>query len=292
MDLKKDLKKILIKGLTQFGVNPNKSSNIKELLRQHFNLQAKMIRQRPRKIHKSKTFEKKEQSLDKKFKAALDGICEKLETGRNVNAHLSKNSTKLLYNDLLLNEWGIHHLHISNTKKKSTNKSYDRSKWLFFAIIKLNDVYLIDIYLHQTPNVWAKSDLLKQIKINWPEILEPFKLNGVLGSSHTCDDKDRIRLREVCCNTFIEIDDEVFAPPGGGISTAGTNINHTEDTINLLLKLKKYEQLLTEEDATIKAHLKKQGIDIKGDIDFELFVDDKGGLLVREKTSKATINFN
>ncbi|OGU60968.1 MAG: hypothetical protein A2X64_02890 [Ignavibacteria bacterium GWF2_33_9] len=291
MNLKEDLKNILIHELTQLGENVSKSSNIKELVRLHINLLTKLIHPQPRKIHKSKIFLTKEQILHEPFKKALQDICYKLEIGIDVNGHLSKQSTNPSYNDLLLNDWAIHHLHISNKKKNTNQLFYDRSDWLFFVLLKPKDIYLLDIYRHGDQFVFSKQDLLKQIKHNWPEILKPFEATGFEGVTKTFNDEDISRLRKVGINVVNVIDDIAIFPIGGGLSTAGTNINHTMEVNRMLLILENIEQQLHEKKSFVEKELKKYKVNKKDDIDFELYVNDQGGFAIREKKTKININF-
>ena len=104
----------------------------------------------------------------------------------------------LNYTDPLLTDWAMHHLHISNTKKKPTNPFYDPSDWLLFAHVKPNDIYLVDIHPHTKTgiDVFARKDLLKVLYRNWPEIMEPFELKGTPVGSKDLTNKEISTIRE------------------------------------------------------------------------------------------------
>ena len=50
---------------------------------------------------------------------AYESIKRKLTLGLTINPHLSLSTTKYIYNDLLLNSWNIHHLHLSEEPFKN-----------------------------------------------------------------------------------------------------------------------------------------------------------------------------
>ena len=72
------------------------------------------------------------------------------------------------YNDDLLNDWGIHHLHLGTEYNK--RGKIKRSKNLLFCIINSKSVYFINIQEHKAN--WANKELLEIVYDNWSELLD------------------------------------------------------------------------------------------------------------------------
>ena len=62
--------------------------------------------------------------------------------------------------DLLIADWGIHHLHLS------PERDGRRTGDLLFAVFRPDDAYLLQILPHGN---WAELSLLETIVRNWPD---------------------------------------------------------------------------------------------------------------------------
>ncbi len=97
----------------------------------------------------------------------LARLVRKFEVGENVNPHLSKaikNAGDRNYHDALLNDWGIHHLHLG----VETGSFIARTGPLLFAMVRDEAVYMIAVKKH---GAWADRDLVEVVHQNWPELL-------------------------------------------------------------------------------------------------------------------------
>jgi hypothetical protein len=118
---------------------------------------------RPRTVHIS-------QELQAKSRPEVLVLADKIEKGANLNPHLSERietvfmatpeDPGLRYRedlDLLLNEWAIHHLHISTILQ--TNGFVKRGREVLFAAFRHDDAYLIDFLDHSASKMkaWFKS---------------------------------------------------------------------------------------------------------------------------------------
>ena len=70
---------------------------------------------------------------------------------------------------------------------------------------------------------YADPELLKIIADNWPKILEPFELKGILpGNEMTTSEINHCRKLGV--NTVFQMNGKVYMEPGLGITAAGTSL--------------------------------------------------------------------
>ncbi|PFD01864.1 hypothetical protein CN995_10145 [Bacillus cereus] len=271
MDLLEDLNNILRTEFEKLGY-PTPKKDTHDLLTAFFNLQDKTVRVKRRKVHISKELGAKE--IEKPYNDYLKQIRNKFKNGKDINPHLSKFSMRPYKEDLLLYDWGIHHLHLNN---KLDDKGFImRSDYLLFFVLKEDDVYFIDVTKHKLEDrtEFSQQHLLRIVKRNWPHLLEPFKMSGVSGLSEKSDDKAHSSMRNSGITTPVEIDGEVFCLMGGGISTAKTNIAHTKKADDISRSLKGFENDLKigqKECKEITSEFKIPPIET----DFKLVLEDK-----------------
>ena len=126
--------------------------------------------------------------------------------------------------DLLWADWGIHHFHLTDDAIASGEYFAERSNCLLFALVFKDAVCCIDVRHHPKGSGFADDELLAIAVRNWPAIFESYKLKDVLGLAqsepHTKEDIHALRGGGV--STLYEIDGAVYAPLGGGITTAST----------------------------------------------------------------------
>ena len=149
--------------------------------------------------------------------AEIIDIADKLSHGEDVNSLLSNRVRKLnqsKFADLLLAEWGIHHLHFEE----------NRSDELLFIYFNGNDSYLIDILKHEKADgavvTWTNTDLIQVMHDNWPNVLRPyiFKTNS---QSPVLTTEQRRTLRNKAATTTVIVNDGTeYMPMGGGYSAS------------------------------------------------------------------------
>ncbi|OCS82248.1 hypothetical protein [Caryophanon tenue] len=224
MNLIADLEKILISKFINLGFK-HPVSNIHDLLRAFFNLTDKSISIQKRKVYLST--ELKNKQLPKPYGHYLKQVIQKFKEGQNLIPHLSIKAVKPHQKDLLLYDWGIHHLHLGDTL--NPNGFIKRSDYILFFVLKENEVYLIDVTKHKLEDrtEFSQQQLLQILKNNWPFLLTPFQLKNITNLSKKFTDKELSIIRKNGGMALVEIDNIIFRSMGGGISTAKTNLDHT-----------------------------------------------------------------
>ena len=193
-------------------------SNMKksELPYKYFNMLNKKLVQIPRQVLISK--ELYQSPYYNKYKKVINYLKSLIEKGEDISAYLSKKIDSIDYNDGLLNDWGIHHLHLS-TEKESNSKFNKRTGELLFVRFQNTKAYFINIYKH---NNWAKKEVIQIVHRNCEEDFRTFRLEGVLSLHSRIEDRNYQKLRNKNINVPIEVEEGVvYMGFGFGITTSG-----------------------------------------------------------------------
>ncbi len=131
-----------------------------ELLAIYGNWRRRQVDPVPRFVHQSAALKASRYHYDPTYKFEIAKLVNKLQVGGDVGPHLSERvrdaykapnpaKPKKLSDrrdiDMLLNDWGVHHLHLSSAPgKKGFNA---RTKMVLMAVILRNDAYLSKLRL-------------------------------------------------------------------------------------------------------------------------------------------------
>lgn len=119
--------------------------------------------------------------------------------------------------DLMLADWGIHHLHLATAIP--SDGFVERGEDLLFAAFLPDDAYLIGIYGHLTD--WARKEVLEILVRNWPASGLVFE-TGAIGLTNEHSDEDRRILRNHGISSpMIVLDGKVWASAALGHSADG-----------------------------------------------------------------------
>jgi hypothetical protein len=200
-----------------------------------YNLQKRKVTDSPRKIFFSKEF-----NCPQNYKNALDSIVDKIKRGDNITPYLSTKIRYLDYADLMLNAWGVHHLHLGMNILPSG--FIERTGDLLFIYFSHNEAFFINIFNHDD---FTNQSILQIIHYNWPKLIEQYKLHDVKDISFKPSDSELKSLRKSHINTMAKMDDgTIYSPIGLGYATNGTAISITMDLINTKKMFKKVEKAI------------------------------------------------
>jgi hypothetical protein len=271
-----------------------------ELLALYHNWRRRRIAAQPRQVMRSNEFVRNPVARERSD--TIEQIVRDIEYGSDLTKYLSrrvrfgfalprKSDKKDLYNlqylDLLLNEWEIHHLHISTTLEADGFVEWGYP--LLFAIFRPSRAYLIEVKTHDD---FADDTLVRIAIENWPTdelFLELMGIGGVRnGSPHS--NEDRKKMRSAGVSSFIQIGDRVFVPPGG-ISTAGTSSLASLWSMSVMRTLKQFEEDVQKDPSQIVALIRQHGgkPDENPTFKFSLFAEGFG---VVEATSGMPIGLS
>jgi hypothetical protein len=212
---------------------------LRDLLTTFFNSQGRLIPARARDCHVSA-----EMRASPKFtehSEALKTSIDMIETGTDLTLRLSKKATiahipgadrKLPGGrgdrDLLLAEWGVHHLHLAPQHAND----------LIFAMVTRTDAYLIGVYDHRS---WGLTEVLKIVVRNWPKA-------GLMLETHAVrlvperTDEERLLLRKAGINTSgVVVDGKVWMPSAIGIAADGSSSRAGMRAMDFVWRLQQWE---------------------------------------------------
>lgn len=263
-------------------------SEVSKRLQKLFNLKFKMISQKTRNVHYSS--ELRDKTLKEPYASALKEIEDKFKNKGDLNPYLSRHAFDPEFQDGLLNDWALHHLHLSVTKDKKTKYLYSRSGCLLFVAVGPNDVYFLDIRPHNesyrsNPEypLWVRNEFLEIIDTNWSFLLEKYKING-FSPAKTLSKEEILEFRENNYYTFVQIGTNVYTPFGGGLTYAGIGGRQIRNRNGLLNDIGKHQRNLSNNPDKIKDLMKKNGFEPSDDLDFKL-IDSSNGLACLEQNT-------
>lgn len=261
-----------------YGHKKNKNKAIKKLntdklLELYIYLQKRMITPIKRNVILSNELIYKitHKEINNDLINAINIIKMEFENGIDVNPRLSKSLEQISFNDKLLNDWNIYHLHLSNHKNNKEYYFYDRTSQLLFIYLTNSTAYFLDICDEHknNPVIFSQQKLLKIIDDNWHDLLSKYRLSEIV-SVDVKDDLNRAIARNKNTFYFETINGKVYLPPGGGLTSAGTSqrcLKITDDIINeiktiLYYYLKKYQSSNSINDLSFKIKLEKDKINV------------------------------
>ncbi|HSH65583.1 MAG TPA: hypothetical protein VLB84_07255 [Bacteroidia bacterium] len=237
---KEEVIKLVKEHFKSLGILYNENLDAYNCLIDFMNLQAKLIKPSPRIVLKSKELENRKISFEER--KALNAIKIKIENGENITFHMSKKVLNPSHNDLLFNDWLIHHLHLSNTRTQQNQKFYDRTKNVLFATFIKTHAFFIDIIAHGKngePHVFAKKELLEIIYRNWPKLLENYEYKGFKLLHNPTNEEIEMSRRAGLMFGMTEISGKTFFNPGRGMATSGHNVHTVRRATEVMRHLHK-----------------------------------------------------
>ncbi len=236
-----------------------------EVVHIYLNLQKRLVEPKPRQVHRSREFQ-----CPAELQQGLSFVEAAIQRGDDLTPHLSKLIKRVDYDDPLLNHWGIHHLHLGT--HIDPDQFVERTGPLLFAMFNSECAFLINVYSH---GAWAMQDMVRILHDNWPAIIEPYRLNNVIGLANPVSDQDVKVLRKKNVNTLVEIAPNiVYAPIGGGAASSGISVNVVRQSDLIKDQLDKMERAVAENIEEIAKKAREKGINLPEKPRFELKEQD------------------
>lgn len=206
---------------------------------QYFSVMHRVISPAPRRVYWSKEMMEKQKKgeLTANQVTAINIISSSSFAGASLVRFMS---TKVEYSDSedeLYNEWKICHLHLDPNLSEKFYHQTDlvhftgRTGPILFAYFDQDGLYLLDILPHGKahPLVWSNRELVEILHRNWPSIIARYKMRSARLAE---DPKDFVATTEQIAAArkkgvsvvMVMQDGTTYCPFGGGMSTAGGNI--------------------------------------------------------------------
>ena len=293
MDFEQDLRDQIMAELPHkpADIPALRSLHISELLIAYLNWRYRFIPKMPYRVHTSTVLNAKLPIQDSGQNAALKSIRTALAQGDDVTPHLSrgvKNGVVLTPPpkrprkdmDLLVNHWGVHHLHLSTVIE--ADGFVTRTGPLLFVAIRKSDAYLLDIVDHGKghPDAWTQQHILELMAAEWPNS----DLVLCMGSAATTTPTLSLQaLRKMHLNASFDYNGKRYMPYVG-LTGSGVATLTTMRSIKLRRDLEEAEKQLAAKQGLIWEALIKGAPDLPSDAEFHFRILDPGHGVFEVKT--------
>ena len=278
MNFINDLRKIAKQILDHYGVDSSSAETDRDFIQMWMTLDLKLIPQQNYQVCRSKALTFK--SLSQDISDGIDSVQEKLRQGVDVTPHMSKGILDGSFTDHLLSDWGIYHLHLGLSMEGNFIK---RTKEVLFVFIHESQAYFIDVRDHGRDgekHVFAQFDLLKTLADEFPKVIQRFEFRDFTNISPIITDPaEIIKYRKDGVEIYHKINDKIYAPMGGGITTASTSTQAQIETDRLLYFVNGLEEYVNESRNEVDNIFSQASNYEANKADFHLCKDDNGFLL-------------
>jgi hypothetical protein len=236
INLRGDLEKVLDEKINEMGIKPKKGrkshpADARSLFCIYLNAIRRRVEPKPRTVHFSTQLQIQIPQQNSDYQNALNTIRSLAETGGDLNPYLSRKLSED-YNDMLMNDWKIHHFHLGTTL--NVQGVIKGTKELLFGWITDTEFYGIGIFDH---NSFPEKELLEIIQNDWPQLLKKTdaKSRGIIDVHDPYTPEERKQLRDAGISIVTKLHDGTITfPPGGGYATDGTSMEVSMEVMKIL----------------------------------------------------------
>jgi hypothetical protein len=260
MDFQSDWRARLSQKLADLGYPNTGLDDEWTLFNKIANIERRNVAAKPRTL-----FVSKELACPVDLQSGLEELKRKVQAGEDLRPHLSTGILRIEEEDLLLNDWGIHHFHLGTGPHRSLPDFNERTGPVLFARVTQDAFYMINVLGHGS---WTDTDLIEILHRNWPASIIKFKANGVVGVAWPNNQKptaqERQRMRKAGINVFIELaDGTVYNPLALGLTSAGTNVAVTMQFNAYRRAMKELSKQVLDKMPDVLKHAKEIGLPMK-----------------------------
>lgn len=277
LNFHEDVRRQVIKLLIGAGYSVNKEARLEDLVRQYLNYERRLIHPKPRRSFHSREFVRKFDTLKLEHQRVIREIERKSQVGESLSHFLSDKLAEIDFDDLLLNDWHIYHLHLGSIRPKK-NGFVKRSKELLYAYVKPDALYLMDVLDHKA---FGEQQLVEILHTNWPHAIERFKALEFTTRPLHFTSKEREALRNKGVQTLVTTSDgTTYWPFGGGYSSARLSTRVVVDTDEFFYNVRNWEIMCRDNAEQILEDIRKQTGKKLSELYLELIYTDSGWVII------------
>jgi hypothetical protein len=260
-DFEKDWIEITKREMEYMGYLLPYSISDSEIPSLYFNALKRRIPLIPRKTYKAASFK-----CIPEFENGMKGLEDKIRKGEDLNVYLSRQLPNPKYNDMLLNDWGLHHFHLGEGINEQG--MIEGTDPVLVALVTGDSFYIIDFVKHKPIKDWANKKFVEIIHQNWPEIIKHKRTK----QSFSVDLADTVKhheLRSAHVNALITMDDGATYSLGGYFAD-GTSVSVRMMTDDAYMLVRFWEGRLRDNINVFAEELKAKGVILPIDLRFKL----------------------
>ncbi|MFG1479976.1 hypothetical protein V5F53_15155 [Xanthobacter sp. V4C-4] len=255
------------------------------LLAVYHNWLNRLVRPQPRQVLQSQAFIRNPVVLARQ--ADINGIVVDVERGFDLTKYLSRGvkigaqspaQKRRQDLDLMLNQWGIHHLHLSS--EVESDGFVKRDGPVIFAMFRTDKAFFIDVMGHGD---WTRDHVLETLVDEWPNEGLIHQLRGAEGLSRTISESDRAVLRKKHANAAFEYKGKVYMPDGL-LSSAGTSVDSIREADRVVIAIEDFERRAAVDSNWLPRIFAANGITYPTEPKFAFTVGDEGVAVLEEST--------
>jgi hypothetical protein len=251
------------------------------LLVVYHNWISRLVKPQRRAVHKSKAFQRNPMATQRANDLAQ--IIADIEHGRDLKKYLSRDIDRAPAKapgarhrpdlDLLLNNWAVHHLHISSIVEPDGFVKRDRP--LLFVSFASHAAYVIDIMMHGD---WTRDHVLEVLASEWPHEGVVHEIKGA-PSANQITEGQRATLRKKGGNAEFAFGGKRFVPANFLMSNR-TTMMAGEWARHVLGKMAALEQALGKNPRGLASVFARHGLKFPEEPEFEFAVrEGEAGVL-------------
>lgn len=236
-----------------FDVPEGERAKVSDALVACLRIDHRSIQPRPRRVHRSKELAARQ--LDPDLQAAILVVQDEIAAGDDLNPRLTRRFFNAGFDDRLLNDLGVTHLHVGppgagtdRTGKRVMSGAGDDLLWV---IVQADDAYLIDVGNH---DAFSHYDFVQVVGDNWKSLLGK-PLPGVSAVEPKLSPTERAKLRRIGIFTAVEYNREVFIP--GGFMKSGASLEVVRASDAILNRLVSLYRWLANHDNLVIARIEE-----------------------------------
>lgn len=236
----------------------------------YFNYLKRIVRPGPREILYASGF-----SCPSAMQTGLEIVVQKIVDGTDITPHLSTKIRDRYYDDDLLNDWGIYHVHLGTTV--TANGFVNRTGPLLFARFDSEKAYFINVMPHGS---WTKQEMLRCVHDNWPDSIKQYRINALDVERGFSDDEVGALSRGHVSAITKVAEGVIYSPLGGGITTSGLSAQVVFESDYYMKRMRLFEKALYDKVLEIEQLL--PGVD---EAQFHLQIDSHNICFAIEKSN-------
>jgi hypothetical protein len=241
VDFRADWAAFIRSDMTGYGLTFSQSRTLEQNTDRYLNAKRRIPRQGAKTIHESK-----ELRIPAQYANDYSALTKLIREGGDLKPYLSRDIGRKKSpdkNDPLLNRWGIQHLHF---RRRGPGD-------VLFVKITDTDVFVIQAFPHDDPQVWVNTSLLQILHDNWPETAEG-RVAGIPGDSLLACERLALQYRNRNFATPMS-DGTVYLSPGGGVMESGQCADDRVASDRILGYLAYWQRVVEDNAAELRAAL-------------------------------------